>query len=197
MSNFKQKKLFTSKEFFIENDGIRIKEKKLGRYEERKALFENISSQIYVQTVNKLGWLYASIVSLVFTLTFVLPINESDEVDNYYAIFWLVVCIFCFVVYIINRQDYKYLLCNNDQHISFMRNSPSEDNVNIFINTVIDKRDNYLRDRYGKIDLGYSIEDQLQRFRRLYEEKIITNEEFENLSRQLMKGTAKDIGFHN
>ena len=196
LTNFKQRKPFNSKEFIIENDGIRIRDKSIGQYEEWKVLFENISNQIFVKRVNKMGWLYAALVCLVFTLAMVLPISEFDESDSFNAMFWSIACIVCFAVYFIKRQDYKFLICHNDQIIPFISNSPSENDVTDFINIVVDKRNKYLRERYGKIDTGYPIEDQLQRFRRLYEEKIITNEEFENLSRQLMKGTAKDIGFH-
>ena len=81
------------------------------------------------------------------------------------------------------------------------RKIPNENEVNSFVNSLFEKRDNYLKKKHLKFDKLLSYEEQHKNLNKLLNYKVINREEFEKEENKLKQifgnndSSVNKIGF--
>lgn len=183
--DLKQRRLLKTKEFKIVENGVRYFEKGPGNSLEGLYRFEDIGTDKISQKITKKGWLYGAI--FLFLLSVILFVDElgGSDVESGAGLFYFSFAIVCLGLYFFTSADYMYLTGDNMAPIQFFRSKPNPENVENFIDEVLNARKIYLKNKYAKVDPDIPAQDQIYSFINLREQGIITKEEFENLKNDL------------
>lgn len=164
---------FTKIEYIIEEDGLRIIRKSLGSASDQKLEYEEIGSKISTSKTSKIKWLY---LSSLFCLS---------GIVMYY--FYMVISIaifasgvFFFLMYVISKKN--IIMLSQPDHSSYIEFShiPKEtDALRIFLDQLIDKRNQILKEKYLKLDNLLPFGQQYSNLIWLYELNLISREELQ------------------
>lgn len=190
MDSLKQKRIFDRKEFEIISNGLLIKEKSFSKYREVTVYFDQMTKETGRIKEGKRGWLTAAIIFLVIAIALFASRLLGDEVEPAAEIFWLSFGVVCYLIYVMTYRDFLYLWCYDKTVIIFFNNKPSSEAVKAFINNILEKRKQYLRAKYAKVDLDYNKESQMRTFKNLLDEEIISEDEFDDLKKDLIMSSS-------
>lgn len=189
MKVLRQKNFFKEKNFEIIAKGLRIKEKSLFKNTEYTVRFENITDEVENYEHKRIEWIVAAficvspaIVSMIFGL-------NKFKLHNLLNILPLMLFLtsICLFTYIYASENYVTLVCTNYTTIKFYRNKDTEKQVKNFIDILLKYRIDYMKNKYATIDTDLPYEFQLNTFLWLKNNKIIFQEEYENLKKMLSK----------
>ncbi|WP_312648069.1 hypothetical protein [Aminipila sp.] len=157
--------------------------------------FEEIGNEIIRKSTGKKAWLIAS--GILFCLSILLCICSFTDktITMADSIFYLVPSIVCFIVFILLKQELVYLVGRQNLFFFYKKNQISQ--IHEFINEIIKRRNNYYKEKYAIIENDLTLEQQLNKFRWLKNDEIITAEEYDYLIDQLQSLANKAYMFYN
>jgi hypothetical protein len=105
---------------------------------------------------------------------------------NFSAFTFILIGISFFVF--LNRENNHALINTKHELLIINRNRPSQQAVDVFINALFEQQKDYLKWKFGTIDADLDFDIQIVNFRKLRNNKIISDEEYVQL-----KTALKDI----
>lgn len=187
MEKLYQKNFFKEKTFKITRKGLKIKEKTISKNIELTVFFENMTSDIKVFQFKKTIWKLLAIISMLLML---IPIISGVNQKSFESILKLtpisiILTVFFIFIYIYTYESYIMIICVDSMNIPFFKKKNAENEVMEFINKVLAKRKEYLKEKFAYVDYDIPYENQIRIFYKLKEEQIITLEEYEDLKEKL------------
>jgi hypothetical protein len=140
--------------YIIQNDGISIEKKSLFSSGKKVVPFEDIGSLTLRQEEKKLFWLIISLCFVLLALlAFTRRLSGHKNISDTAELFWLTIGAFFFIVYAIKRKN-RVILAKDDNElaIEFVGLNIYKRQLNKFIETLQQKRDDYLKAKYPRID---------------------------------------------
>lgn len=180
----KQKQGGKRKEFeILNNTTLRIREKQSGELKEWTINLENIGyNLIYQSATRKRLYIMASILG-AFLLFITIALFLSDDfmgnlpvVIGSYLIFGLVIALSLF-----SPLKKEIHLVGGGVNLTFFQDSPSQEEVNTFINEMIRLSKQILLNKYAKIDPELPEETMFTQLNWLKNRDLITEEEYREL----------------
>jgi hypothetical protein len=186
IAELKQKKYLEHREFKIFEKEVTVKIRKNYEQTEWTIPFEELGfKKVYQSNPKTLNYIVVSVVTvflLVMTSVFFFQKNSIDSATYYVNLFlWgLIAIIFSFV-----GKKNELFLTGGQTSLAFLRDRPSEKQVDQFIEKLIESAKKHLKKKYTRIDKDLSEEIQLNNFYWLRNIEIITDEEYEALKKEL------------
>jgi len=186
IAELKQKKYLEHREFEIFEKEIKVKIRKSYEQTEWTIPFEELGfKKVYQSNPRTLNYIVVSIILmilLIMTIVFFVQKNSMDSETYYVNLFlWgLLATIFFFV-----GKKNELFLTGGQNSLAFLRDRPSEKQVELFVEKLIESAKTYLKKKYTRIDKDLSEEIQLNNFYWLKNIEIITDEEYELLKKEL------------
>lgn len=201
MEHLRQKRFGVTREYVLTDSGIRTKYKDLKKTYENEVDWDMINGKrerlvegdIILYLIFRIG-LIISVLSLVgiqlfewLTIKITLYIGATSAVS--------------LLLYILSRKDYIKIRIDNDKALCFFKNIPSEEQVEMFLQKLFDKRDDYLRKNYLDLDPRLPYEKMAKNLQILFEYRVIDQGEYDQKKmelKNLFKEVANDsnpIGF--
>lgn len=198
MDKLKQRRLLEINEFKLEEKGLNVKRKRLGEYVELTIPYEEITKSITVVKVGNKRWFYAGVIFIIISLTVLFFRLMGNNVESFAEIIWLIIGLICLSIFAIKYKSYKNLMCTDGKVISFFQDKPNKETLDLFIDNLLNRRNDYLKEKYSKIDVDFPIEHHLYRIKWLKDEEIINDDEFNEIKKRLIEGKKAqniNIGF--
>ena len=201
MKKLRQKNLFTFKEFEILDKGLLIKSKQINNYLEWITSYNEITKEVWVQKVGGNEFFsVAGICALSVIIIFITKLvgGKIETIGNDGEFIWIVISIISCFIPILTTKRYKLLMCTDDKGIDFLYSENQKKEVDEFIQNIIKERDTYFKNKYAKIDMTFSKEENLNRIEWLKNEEIITESEYSELRKELSnyeKENRNQVGF--
>lgn len=187
-----QQRFLVKKEFQIEKDGIRIKDKSIGEYQ---VPFERITRRISKSKMGRKIWLYSAFVFLFLSITVFIS-GLSSHSNKGGSIFWGILGVACLSVFSYTYKSYRFITCNDGRLILIFDSKPNKEQVDSFLDNLYMTRNEYLKNKYTKVDPDFPIDEQLYKIKWLYEEEIISEDEFNKIKKDCLdKKKGQSVGF--
>lgn len=180
----KQKQGGKRKEFEILNNSLlRIREKQSGELKEWTINLETIGYSIIYQSATRKRLYILSSVLAAFLVFITVSLFMSDDfmgnlpvVIGSYILFGFMIALALF-----SPLKKEIHLVGGGVNLTFFQDSPSSEEVNVFINEIIRLSKHLLLNKYAKIDPELPEETMLNQFNWLKNRDLITNEEYNDL----------------
>ncbi|AHF17403.1 hypothetical protein NIASO_06875 [Niabella soli DSM 19437] len=172
--------------------GLKIESASLLDSLEYEVPFENISNKKRIQTKTNDNFLVISFSMVVIGGLFLLGSGtEASTVAFIGGMFFLVLAL-------ATRKKSITILTYDGSSIEFPFNSRNKPEVLDFSIEVIEASNQFLLNKYGKIDKALPMDGQLSKLEFLRDRDVLTDDEFENLKDQLLGRESKgSIGFNH
>ncbi|WP_293307171.1 hypothetical protein [Pedobacter sp. UBA5917] len=172
--------------FIITEKGLEVKHKSLLRSGEYLLAYENVGTRTYTDNRGIYGLLFSSaLLGLVSVLLYLLR-NDGEGVDSSVYLLYSGISMILLILFLITYKRNFYLVkYGNADAIEFLQNRPSKAEVNIFIETLIITRNNFLLNKYGKTNFSLSYQQNHQNLVWLTNNEVIDNAEFNNMVNKL------------
>ncbi len=200
MNELKQSKLFITRKFKIGEKKLFHTVSKFGNSKEVAISFENINSDLVSEKIAANIFLYFSIFFLVMCSIFFVDMVNGGKSDIVGVSIFLTIGLAILAFYLYTKEEFWKLTLADNQEIYIPKNTPSSLEVSKFIETLILKRNNYLKDNYAIIDENVDYLSQLENLKWLLNLDAITKIEFDELYKDLkttVRPEKKHIGFGN
>lgn len=184
MMELHQRALFEKRSYYLEEDKLRTFVKDADGetenyldYEEfssRTRLHMERNSRLFMVTVS--FWAFA-ILGLVYGMA------TGSQVRH--VGFWLLMALVLGAFYLMTKKRYILLDMDVGRSLFFLRNSPDQATVREFIDRIIKKKQQGLRDKYFYVNRDADRDREEARLKWLLKEDIITDEEYQYSIHQL------------
>lgn len=185
-----QKTLLEKREFEIVEDGIKVKTKSNGVYDEFIVSFERITDEVRLVEEKEPVVMVIGIIALFFPLWFIflalLGVPFRSVFDGIMiGLIFVFLGMMSFMLYFIMKQCDLLLMCNDDKAIYFFSNRPSRNKVEEFIQLVVQKRNEYMIKEYASFDEDLGVEEYIVNLYKLKLNGIITEDEYRNFKKSV------------
>lgn len=177
----KEKKLFSSTEFFVdyEDIGVRVLQKQNG-------------SQ---------GWLLASLITFAIgVIVLIYRIAGGSVGDDSEIFYGSAGMVFGVIYWFTYKKSFYLVQQGNKNAIHFFYNSPTKEDLDKFISTLKEKRKRILDIKYGQINEMLPYEENHKNLMWLYNNDVIEKSEFDarvdELNSKFYRPVEKKIGFN-
>jgi len=188
MDKLKQKRLLNENQFELADKGLLYKCKSLAEYVELTIPYEEITKEITVVKKGSKNWLFTGIIFLLIAFSVLISRLSGESVESSAEIIWLIVALACFSVFLLKYKNNRNIICTDGKAICFYQDKPNKETLDLFIESLYKKRNEYLKDKYTKIDLDFPAEQYLYRIQWLRDEGIINDIEFNEIKTKIMEG---------
>ena len=177
MKQLIQKTLFTKKIWTINSAKLGIEETAYFRHREWSIPLDDIHPYVDKRKNNQSFVMFNLLIGI---LCFILwQVNFS-------ALAFILIGISFFVF--LNRENNNALINTKNELLIINRNRPSQQIVDAFIEALFQQQKDYLKWKFGTLDVDLDFDIQIVNFRKLRNNKIISDEEYAQL-----KTALKDI----
>ena len=149
--------------------------------------YEEITQDLKIFKSSSKRWFIAGTLFLIIAIICITCRLLGEDVDNLSLIAWTICAVICFGIYILKYESVMQMLLTDGKAIFFFLNKPSDTIFNEFIESLYIKRNEYLKEKYTKIDEDLPLEQQLYRINLLKEEDIINNVEYKKLKELIIR----------
>ena len=180
----KQKQGGKRKEFeILNNSSLRIREKQSGELKEWTIHLETIGySIIYQSATRKRLYILSSILAAFLVFITVALFMSDDFMGNLPVVIGSYILFgFMIALALLSPLKKEIHLVGGSENLTFFQNSPSSEEVNVFINEIIRLSKQLLLNKYAKIDPELPKETMMNQFNWLKNRDLITNEEYVDL----------------
>ncbi|MFM1879022.1 MAG: hypothetical protein RLZZ241_1888 [Bacteroidota bacterium] len=195
MNTLKQKKGFDVREYRFTDTKLYYKQGRIGSYNEIDIPFENIDGEKVSYFTSRLWLLMTSGLLLLFGIsTMILPWAHAGWIPLLPILTSMIFLVF----YLFSRRHFWKIKMKSEEFIYFFKNRPSPAQTNIFIEKMLEARNQYLRENYLSIDENLDYEQQYYNLRWLRSIEAISKPEFEAKYLELKQTVSpekKIIGF--
>lgn len=197
-----QKKIWIQRNFELTDYGVKMCYKSPTKTNEVEVSYKSIKGD---QERMLEGYLTFYIIFRICTIGWIVSYFASLAVDWVTEKDTLVIILLGFtslIIYYFTRQDLIKVSLDNDTKLYFFKNRPTENEVNNFIDAMIERRDELMRSMYLDFDEFDSYENQKHNLNILFNYKVIDQEEFQNEKKRLKEmfnieeAQQKEIGFN-
>jgi hypothetical protein len=196
MEKLEQRYLLKKKEFELKEKGIVIRTHEFSEYAEVTVPYEDITRDSTISKSSSKRWFIAGTVFLLIALICIIYRLTGEDVDSFNLVVWAICAAVCFGIYILKYESIKKIMLTNGKAIYFFLDKPNDKIFNEFICNLYIKRNEYLKERYAKIDTDLPLEQMLYRINWLKENEIINNDEFVELKTLITEGKkSHSVGF--
>ncbi|MEQ9265973.1 MAG: hypothetical protein RLN81_12165 [Balneolaceae bacterium] len=199
MDQILQKRIFTKHEIYLKETKVKYKVSKIGSTNEVTIPFENIEGDVIDFKSSNMVLLYSSIFMLVLSLAILIARISGGDIGEYAEIVWLTIGIALFIFYLLSRKDLWKIKLIDNNYIYLHKNLPNTDEPKLFIDEMLEHRNQFLKKNYGTLDPNLNYEVQLNKLRWLKSIEVLNQKEFDAKYEEL-KGygnpDSKDIGFN-
>ncbi|GER58436.1 hypothetical protein ULMA_05440 [Patiriisocius marinus] len=198
MEELRQTKNFTKRDYRLSENKLFYNHSKFGNSNEIDIPFENIEGEKVSHKISNNNTLFFSVlVYIVAIALFISKINNGGD-DQSVSLFWAVIATIILAFYWFNRDDFWKIKLTDNNYLYIHKNIPNKEIPENFINSLISKRNEYLKENYLIIDENLDYQSQLSNFKWLKSIGAISKIEFEEKYLEL-KATVNprktDIGF--
>jgi len=185
------RRFFKKQEIEILRISLKIERKSFLDYVEYEIPFENIHNKKKVQTKTNDNLLVISFALLIIGLLFFLFGSETALPT------FLFICgIFFLLLALISRKKTITIPTYDGNNIEIPFNNKNKPDVLEFSNKIIEASNNFLLNKYSKIDKALPLEGQLIKIEFLRDREILTDEGYDSLKNQLLGRENKGhLGF--
>jgi hypothetical protein len=195
--------------FRIEETGVRVIRKRISSSTYIFIDFEDVGSKVIHEQSRKLVWLIVSLVFFAFAVGVFIKRLGGGKIGEGAEVFHLSVSVVCFAIFLFTKKNVLYLAqADNTGAIEFIATKRYKEKVNAFIETLLQKRDTYLLEKYATIDQFVPYDQQYNALLWLYNRNLLSKEQLQEkiaeLDRvdfggmQIQNGeVAKIIGFRS
>jgi hypothetical protein len=192
-----QNKIYLKRHIIVENNKIKYITSKFGKSSEVNIPYEDLTNfkESHSFTNHRLG--VAALIFLFLSLIMLATINDKDF-DLGGVLFWGLLCIISSTIYFFTNEEVWKIKLQNYTYIFINKKSPNQDEVNQFIEILLNQRKKYLYDNYAYINRNLAYESQFKNFQWLKKIEVIDNEEYKDwLAKldKLFKSEKNTIGF--
>ncbi|MBO8172055.1 MAG: hypothetical protein H0Z33_09195 [Bacillaceae bacterium] len=121
----------------------------------------------------------ASITLVLFLFSLIFAVSGRD-IDTFSVVVWGIISAILFGIYW-GKSPHLMIIRGGQNRIVLFRKSPSEGEVDQFVENILEARKQYLRKKQAKIDPDLPAEDQLYHLKYLLDQEIITEDEYQSL----------------
>ena len=194
-------RLFNKKVFELTDTGLRGQQKKLFNSVEYFVDYEDLGVRILRSKTGTNGWLVASTIGFLLTAVVLVSKFTGGDVEPGAEFLYLTVGIVCGLVYWLTYSRTFYLVQQGNKNaIEFIYDNPTKEDLDLFINTLKEKRRTTLDDKYGNINVLLPYEQNYQNILWLFNNDVIDKKEFDNrihdLNSKFNRPTETRIGFN-
>lgn len=197
MNELKQRKGFDKRAFRFTDTKLFYEQGRLGEYNEIDITFENIDGQRTSFRTSNTLLLLISAALLVVTLATVLSAANRGGAGWEYCFIPASAAAAFLLFYRNSRKEFWKLKLKED-YLYLYKNIPSRDETEVFLKSLLEARNAYLRENYLQIDENLDYEQQFYNLRWLRSIEAIDKAEFEakyEELKQTVKPEKKTIGF--
>lgn len=183
MTEFKQKKGFSTKKHYLYEDKIIVESKTLQQFDKYEVKLDKLGFEIQYQAENttvRSIFIIGCVATLLFITGYELFYHNIN--NGHLAVYYFCI-LFLLGMALIKEPIDSIFLVGGEKNLVFFRTSPSEKEVLSFIETVISATKNKLKNKYLSPDETVPDEEYIPRLQWLKENEIITKKEFENLKK--------------
>ncbi len=196
-------------QFIIETAGIRIIRRGIANSSEVFVEFEQVGSKIIKEKSRKLFWLILCLIALILGVAVFVSRLSGGKIGEGAEIFYLSASIVFFVIYLLTKKSSLYLAQGDHTNaIEFVDNPKQHSRVEKFIKHLLERRNEYLINKYSTFDELLPYEQQYDNLVWLYNMDLLSKDTFQKKISELdrltslknepdQKPTAKIIGFRN
>jgi hypothetical protein len=187
---FHNKRYFTRQSFDILGSSVKVHKKGLFDEIEYEIPFDQIHNKMTIQTQINNNLIVTGIFFMVFSFLFLL--GTAREL----TVIFLSIGVIFVVAALINRKKTVIVPNYGGEAITLFFNNKTKNEVVDFGKQIIIASDNYLLQKYSKLDRDLPIEPQIEHLQFLFNREIINESQFESLKNQLLGRDHKSaIGF--
>ena len=163
--------------YTIKDNGVRLIKKRMGSGSDTFVEFEDIGSKIIIEKSRKLIWLILCLLFLIFAiLVFVKRLN-GGLVGNGAEIFHITTSMFFLFVFFLTKKNIIYLAqSDNTNAIEFIGTKRYKQKVDDFIKELLQRRDQYLIEKYSALNEFLPYNQQYNNLVWLYNLELLTKE---------------------
>lgn len=179
MEELRQTKNFTKRDYRLSENKLFYNHSKFGNSNEIDIPFENIEGEKVSHKISNNNTLFFSVlVYIVAIALFISKINNGGD-DQSVSLFWAVIATIILAFYWFNRDDFWKIKLTDNNYLYIHKNIPNKEIPENFINSLISKRNEYLKENYLIIDENLDYQSQLSNFKWLKSIGAISKIEFE------------------
>ncbi|OIQ97371.1 hypothetical protein GALL_206310 [mine drainage metagenome] len=180
-----QQGTFKTLNFTIDDTGLQFHKKRRESNIELHFAFEQIKTNKASEIDhNKFLLVCANIAAFFFLLFFIMSFSDRT-IEGSTIIFWLVTSLAIFIIYFFSRSKKIYLYTTENKLIEFYADKPNENEVNEFIEELLNERTTYLVSKYGNPNRNLEYAPQLDNLNWLLNVKAITKSTYDEKIREL------------
>jgi len=182
--SFKQKGFLESIEYDFYNQGVILTYKTPINKSVENIQYDEIGKEILRLSSGKKNWLIAASIFLLLAIVLLISSFTDDTITFADCLFYVFPGIACLFVFLYTKKEKVYLM-GEKKSLPFLYNKKNIHDINEFVNEVIEKRNQYFKEKYAVVDYDIIPEKQIGKFRWLKEEGAITEEEYNYFIDQL------------
>lgn len=187
---FKNQYIFNRQAIEILTSSLKICKKTFFESAEYEISFEKLDNKIKIRTTVRNGLF---MIAFFFTVIGLLLLTGTDS--NLTGTFFILAISFFAISFLTKKKTITIASYDGDDIILYFTKRNKEKVIN-FAQQIIKSGNNFLLNKYGKIDKALPIENQLANLDFLRNKEIITEDHFENLKNQLLgRENKSSIGF--
>ena len=187
---FSNTRYFTRQIFEIQKSSLKIERKNIFDAIEYEIPFDHINNKIKIQTIINNNLIMVGIFFMAFSFLFLL--GATDELTTIFFCIGLLFVILPFA----NRKKLVTITVFGEDNIELYFINRNKHEMVEYANSIIKAADNYLLNKFSKVDTSLPIAPQLENYQFLLNREIISEEKFEILKNQLLgKDNNSSIGF--
>lgn len=187
---FFNRRYFTRQVFEIQKSSLKIERKNLFDAIEYETPLDLISNKMKIQTVMNSNLVMVGLFFMVFSFIFLF--GATTELTG---IFFCIGFLFVALSFV-NRKKVVTITALGEHNIELYFGNRNKHEVVEYAHSIIKAADNYLLNKFSKVDRLLPIEPQLENYKYLLDREIISEEKFEILKNQLLGNDNKSlIGF--
>jgi|WetSurMetagenome_2_1015567.scaffolds.fasta_scaffold57161_3 hypothetical protein len=200
MIKLHQRKLFTTKDFTINDSGLHIRSKTISTLYEVEIPFEEINvKKIITKKKSEIFLLVISaFFALIFLVNLLMKLFGDPDVKWVTILIVFIVTSFCGIVTFFVRVHSYYIPTTNNGLLEIYVGKPSIVDTDKFLIDLKQCINQFLKNKYSRIDKDLPSDVQLSNLIWLRDRDILDEQEFETLKFKLLgKNMNSTIGFKN
>lgn len=182
----------------FDDSTLNIAWKSLGSKDNMDIPFENIlPNKFNVRKNSLILFIMSCFFYFLSALVFYLRIS-GEAIENSAELIWLFVGTILLIIGITTIENYWRINLSNNNFIKIIKKSPNKEEVEMFIQKLFEKRDEYLMSNYGHISPNVSYENQLNKIIWLKKMKVLDDNNFQakkNDLESIFSVSTNKIGF--
>jgi len=183
------KRFFTRQEIDILRTSLKIERKTALDYVEFEIPFENIHNKRRIQTSTNHNFVVLSIILFLIGMFLIGANPELSALAFLIGTFFLAFALFA-------RKKTVTISTYDGSNIELPFTNKNKQDVLDFSTMIIEASNQFLLNKYGRIDRGLPIDSQLSKLEFLRDREILSDEEYDNLKNQLLGREHKShLGF--